>query len=1102
MRISRKLNLIPALAALLCLAAGALQAEMLQQRVPRGNNAGLGIGRLTGGGWAGPWYSAVNNTIQYPTGSGNMIYNDCGVVTYMVTRDSSGADLSPSDTIMPPDGGPGVVFLHASAYNYDEVMAIAASEPSLGKLGDVPYNRVWSSLDASELEQWPTEGRWGRSASGEPMLHGAETMFVHYGDVATTYGYGAPAGMYSGYSFFFLDYGESADMVYMNIHFQNVSEYLQYNSVANYKRIGARYPDGYTFFGAIFIPFMRQVGFGSNSNNAGWSYHPAKEIFGYWCKSPTISSFSPQEPPLIAYKVLKAPSINGETAVLVNAHVDSNTEFGVNAAWGVVRANFGSKDRYKYSMGADPHQYTADRINPFTGRQLIFWPGLVLPTDTRYNQWLWGLGGGSLQAALTPIYGEVHNIAPRDTVSLDMVMMFSPPGVKPLVAPTADIANIDAPVMQQAMAPLERRADVARTVYDGGFVLPATPSAPLVTIVPGDRQITLTWSDVNLRTPDPYYAFLQANPELDPNKVYREYDFEGYRLYRNFVGPNNAHSEKIFDCSLTANNLQFYYVDKYDNDRPYYRLRNGLRVWYALVPYDRNYDVATGLVFNLPDTASAKTWNRPGESGLYTVVPRSEASNFRAAGVEGEITFQPVAGDPIFEQSYPLAADSASRTLIDPPVYLAPSADFVFTPVIAEKMTTARNLNIQATGNRITGSGVTEPYAWRKFSFTDGSYALDSKEFTVRRRAQSVTNAVMKFNGPTDNDGQLYALDADFEYLTNGDYRTGLYQKMNIGAFTGSSDTVMAYGTNTYSTNATTRSYPAGGYTPSHPGQIRAGRFTLTWVDAGSGNLTLNVKDVTRDKSLDFVEFPDNYGWGFVTSNNFTTLWSGTGTLYSDMLANKPFADRTVKMVSALPASNTTEFGIWVNGQLWAVRGARSITMPAAGTVFTLDNAFGSWSSNYKTFTQVPDPPFPGDAWKIAISPSTLKAEDADLSKIRVVPNPYVASSFLDLSADNKRIEFVNLPAKCTIRIYSLGGNLVNVLNHIGTNRYGWGDYTDWDRLTLSQPNEYTGFDNHGGTEAWNMRNRFGQTVASGLYFFHVTDERGKTHTGKFYIIN
>jgi hypothetical protein len=132
-----------------------------------------------------------------------------------------------------------------------------------------------------------------------------------------------------------------------------------------------------------------------------------------------------------------------------------------------------------------------------------------------------------------------------------------------------------------------------------------------------------------------------------------------------------------------------------------------------------------------------------------------------------------------------------------------------------------------------------------------------------------------------------------------------------------------------------------------------------------------------------------------------------------------------------------------------------------------------------------------------------MDSKDADLSKIRVVPNPYLASSFLDLSPNSRRIEFVNLPDRCTICIYSLAGNLVNVLNHIGNNRVGWGNYTDWDRLDQnSQPRQFTGYDNHGGTEAWNLRNRFGQTVASGLYFYHVTDARRKTHVGRFYIIN
>jgi len=115
-----------------------------------------------------------------------------------------------------------------------------------------------------------------------------------------------------------------------------------------------------------------------------------------------------------------------------------------------------------------------------------------------------------------------------------------------------------------------------------------------------------------------------------------------------------------------------------------------------------------------------------------------------------------------------------------------------------------------------------------------------------------------------------------------------------------------------------------------------------------------------------------------------------------------------------------------------------------------------------------------------------------------------MASSFLDLSTNNRRIDFVNLPDKCTIRIYTLSGNLVNVLNHIGASRQGWGNFTNWDRINAQtgEPAVYTGYDNHSGTEPWNLRNRFGQTVASGLYFFHVTDQRGETHTGKFYIVN
>jgi len=223
------------------------------------------------------------------------------------------------------------------------------------------------------------------------------------------------------------------------------------------------------------------------------------------------------------------------------------------------------------------------------------------------------------------------------------------------------------------------------------------------------------------------------------------------------------------------------------------------------------------------------------------------------------------------------------------------------------------------------------------------------------------------------------------------------------------------------------------------------------------------------------------------------------GVYYDEAFKDElPISERTAQLLDKIPSDFSEPFGLWVNYMVWKI----SDGVPADGTVWTIDYAWGSWNADKTVFTQIAELPSQGDSWKVEVKAMTMDPEDADLTKVKVVPNPYIASSYLDLSPNNRRIEFINLPSRCTIRIYSLGGNLVNVINHIGANRQGWGDYTDWDRLSDNQPREFTGYDNHSGTEPWNLRNRFGQTVASGLYFYHVTDQRGEEFTGKFYVIN
>ena len=97
-----------------------------------------------------------------------------------------------------------------------------------------------------------------------------------------------------------------------------------------------------------------------------------------------------------------------------------------------------------------------------------------------------------------------------------------------------------------------------------------------------------------------------------------------------------------------------------------------------------------------------------------------------------------------------------------------------------------------------------------------------------------------------------------------------------------------------------------------------------------------------------------------------------------------------------------------------------------------------------------------------------------------VVPNPYVAYAsfeperFAVSGRGERRIEFRNLPQSCTVRIYTVRGELVQTLEHDGTST---------------------------GMVAWNLRSKDNLEVAPGLYIFHVDAGSLGSKIGKFAII-
>jgi hypothetical protein len=101
---------------------------------------------------------------------------------------------------------------------------------------------------------------------------------------------------------------------------------------------------------------------------------------------------------------------------------------------------------------------------------------------------------------------------------------------------------------------------------------------------------------------------------------------------------------------------------------------------------------------------------------------------------------------------------------------------------------------------------------------------------------------------------------------------------------------------------------------------------------------------------------------------------------------------------------------------------------------------------------------------------------NAQLARIHTVPDPYYVTNVLEPSPDTKILKFVNMPSRAIIRIYSVSGVLVRV-------------------LTQNDPMA-------GGEVTWDLRNRNNQFVASGVYFYHVETEDGKTKLGRFTVVN
>lgn len=253
-----------------------------------------------------------------------------------------------------------------------------------------------------------------------------------------------------------------------------------------------------------------------------------------------------------------------------------------------------------------------------------------------------------------------------------------------------------------------------------------------------------------------------------------------------------------------------------------------------------------------------------------------------------------------------------------------------------------------------------------------------------------------------------------------------------------------------------------------------------TWgvVRDGDNNGVINFQD--------FAYIPNVAEWASNVSGQPAPVSPADTVQLTNVVTVQPVRFSQATVAKNTPATGQFQgFGLYVNGEryIFALTGGQ---LPPAGTVWTLRTYTGRVRAStnlnnsltpggYQFTPYVRSPNIEGLKVVFSVPNATRPRATvaADVANVHTVPDPYYVTNGFEQTTDNKILKFVNLPSPSVIRIYSASGVLVQVLTHTdGTS-----------------------------TETWNLRNRNNQTVASGVYFYHVESGSARK-VGRFTIVN
>lgn len=461
--------------------------------------------------------------------------------------------------------------------NVDDYNSIAAGDQPAAYVpfGDADadlYNPLLTGSAANRNVQASQGDVWWMSWDGDPALNAGRKHPL--GVVVETRGMGwnFPTGnediIYFVYTFYNVTTTNPADYVNIRPEMQSILlSKAQEFQAKNNATFGVTLPtDGYTIndlyaaFGTDMDVASAGVNYSSVNLPFALGYTYTRDFNGEasWTFDPAIFA-----PPFFAgagfagIKYLKSPDGPGEIQLFSNTVNGSPFSGAFNDPQNTIQLWRYLSGNISVPAGDQP----CNTGNPSVSR--ICWINNTQGADMRFFQSSSGFslppgGQGSIVvayifAAPVAVPGcsapgcQSSNVKPGDPTILGDPVKMAATGVNLVDSMSGYISasdldgngkveqmNVDGnPEWEVVPGSLLGKAYTAQAVFDFKFLLPFAPTAPAFFLIPGNNSVTVMWQpSTSETTGDPYYAVAQDVSTLlyDPN--YREFDVEGYRIYR------------------------------------------------------------------------------------------------------------------------------------------------------------------------------------------------------------------------------------------------------------------------------------------------------------------------------------------------------------------------------------------------------------------------------------------------------------------------------------------------------------------------------------------------------------------------------------------